>query len=171
MRPLTAVQRRALHLASRKAGAPLSSKALKGHVSFQTAIRLEEAGLALRACGVLRVTKAGLKALNAVLPAEPAVFLRVRDGLTSRLDLRVPGEPEVLTPGPEWASRAEGQRRLAGAAADAVRLSGLPHPEDRLRVLRLMALERGRDIRGDLRQLEHVVARIERKVTREDEAA
>lgn len=74
-------------------------------------------------------------------------------------------------PDPSWRESAERHRRRARSDVNAARLSGLTHPEERLAELRRMAAESGVDLRGDLRQVEHVVRRIERKVTGVDDCA
>jgi hypothetical protein len=170
---LTDLQRRALHLASLKGGVLVTRRrtATPKTVTTRVANVLLELGFVTRHQETLLITKEGRRALHAVLPEGPPVFLRQRDGLTTRMDQRVREEDEVMSPpDPRWALRAEERRRLDRQEADAARLSGLMHPEERIAELRRLAAEKGRDIRSDLRQLEHVAKRIERKV-REDEAA
>lgn len=173
---LTSLERRALGLANTKAGAPVGSTRSvdRKEVARAVANRLKLKGFAEILEGTLRITKEGQRALNAVLPAPDPVYLHRRDGLTTMIHLAARGEPEVMNADdlrPDWAEAAESRRRLERAQADAVRLSGLAHPLERLDELKRMAAERRKDIRGDLRQLEHVMRRIERKVAVTDEEA
>jgi hypothetical protein len=165
----------------------------KGTVSQLVALRLVDAGWATRYGDTLIATMAGKRRLGDPLPPKPPVYLASGGGAKYRTlpngrqvevtegdDMsdhgyttqrhRASDELETMDPSSvhtDWRLRAEAHRKLSRADLDAARLSGLDHPEERLRELRLMAAERGKDIRGDLRQLEHVVRRIERKVSEE----
>jgi DNA-binding MarR family transcriptional regulator len=166
---LTDLQRHALYLSSLKGGALVVRKRTSGgkHVTTRQANVLERKGLVTRHEDILLITKAGRRELNAVLPEGPPTFLKVRDGLTTRMDLRVREEMEVMDASrlrPDWALVAEQGRQLARADADATRLSGLSHPEELARELRRLASERGIDVSDELRFVERAVRALERKV-------
>jgi hypothetical protein len=145
MTRLTDLQRRALHLASLKGGVLVTRRrtATPKTVTTRVANVLLDLGFVTRHQETLLITKEGRSALHAVLPEGPAEYLRQRDGITSRMDLRVREEDEVMRVDklrPDWASQAEQARRLSSQEADAHRLSGLTHPEERLAELRRMAM-------------------------------
>jgi hypothetical protein len=171
--------RKALRLAVRKGGTLVSAPQLqpdgkrklpKGTVSALVALRLVDAGWATRYGDTLIATTAGKRRLGDPLPPKPAVYLHKRDGLTTRRDLAVhDDEPEVMEAPvhPDWRNHAEAHRKLSRADLDAARLSGLDHPEERLRELRLMAAERGVSISSELRLVERGISSLERKLRRE----
>lgn len=162
--------RKALRLAVRKGGTLVSatSPLPKGTVSALVALRLVDAGWATRYGDTLIATTAGKRRLGDPLPPRPAIYLHKRDGLTTRRDLAVRDEPEVMeAPHPDWRNHAEAHRKLSRADLDAARLSGLDHPEERLRELRLMAAERGVSISSELRLVERGISSLERKLRRE----
>jgi hypothetical protein len=164
MKSLTSVQRSALHLAARKGGANLAD----GKIRRQTANLLALRKWVTIVNGVVLITKAGRVVMNAPLPPPPPTFLRRRDGLTHRLDQAVRDEPEVMTaPRADWAEHSAKLHEASCADIDATRLSGLPHPEERLAELRRMALERGIDVKDELRYVSHSLKVLERKVRRE----
>ena len=131
------------------------------------------------------ITPEGRKALEPVLVVRRDVplYLAPGGGYTTNpkrsIDQDLPPDvPQLVavealkgSPSPEWRENAERHRRRARADVNAARLSGLTHPEERLRELRAMAAQHGVDIRSDVRQVEHVVRRIERKVTGVDDRA
>jgi len=165
--PLSDDERRALGLASRPHAAFVSTdpEPERLHVARQLAKRLERRGLAKIIDGRLRITTAGQRALHAPLPPEPAVYLRRRYGLTTRLDQAVRDEPEVMAPPSEaWAEIAEARRVSIHADTDAMRLSGLTDPADRLRELLALAAERGGDVRSEVRLIERGIASLDRKL-------
>ena len=71
----------------------------------------------------------------------------------------------------DWRMRAEAHRRRDREDANAARLSGLTHPDERLRELLRMAAERGVDVREEVRYIKHGLRVLERKLTGESEAA
>ena len=170
-KPLTLLERRTLHLAARKGGVvvvPRRKRKDDRAVTTATANRVVLAGWATISSDVLLITKAGRSKLNEPLPPPPETYLRVRDGVTTRVDQAVSrrDEPSVMPPpDPRWFERAEAHRRRDREDANAARLSGLTHPDERLRELRLLAAQQGVDIRDDLRQAEHIARRIERKLS------
>lgn len=86
-------------------------------------------------------------------------------GYTSNVAEALPDEPEVLAaPHPDWANHAEQHRRNALRDQRAARLSGLPNPEDRLAVIRLLAQEVGVDVDADLKVIRHRMNAMEQKV-------
>jgi hypothetical protein len=164
MRPLTSLQRRALHLAARKGGTPTGT--VKGTIRVQVANVLLEHEWVTIANGTVLITRAGRAKLNEPIPDVP-VFLHKRDGLTTRLDLAVRDEAEVMVaPHEGWHLHAEAHRKLSRSDLDAARLSGLDHPEERLRELRRMAAERGVSISSELRLVERGISSLERKLRR-----
>jgi hypothetical protein len=165
VKPLTAHQRSALHLAARKGGANLAD----GKIRRQTANLLMLREWVTIVNGVVLITKAGRTELHKPLPPSPPVFLRQRDGLTSRMDQRVHEEPELMRDQlrPDWAEHSTALHEASCADADAMRLSGLPHPEEQIAELRRMAAERGVDVKAELRYVEHAKKVLERKVRRE----
>jgi hypothetical protein len=163
MKALTAHQRSALHLAARKGGANLAD----GKIRRQTANLLALREWVTIVNGVVLITKAGRVVMNAPLPPPPPTFLRRRDGLTHRLDQAVRDEPEVMTaPRADWAEHSAKLHEASCADVDATRLSGLPHPEERLAELRRMAVERGVDVSSDVGAIQRRLDAMERKVTR-----
>jgi hypothetical protein len=86
---LTALERRALHLASHRAGAEVvrARKSDDNRKAITTAIanRLVNRGLAAIVDGRLRVTAEGQRALKVPLPEDPDVYLRMGWGLTTLL--------------------------------------------------------------------------------------
>jgi hypothetical protein len=77
-------------------------------------------------------------------------------------------EPEVMAaPKSDWREHSTKLHAASCEDVDATRLSGLPHPEERLRELRRMAAERGLDVKAELRYVEHGLKVLERKVRRE----
>jgi hypothetical protein len=191
MRPLTATQRKALHLAARKGGNELGNA--KGQIRRQTANLLALKEWVTIVNGVALITKAGRAELLKPIPEGPPIFcakgggikyktlpsgrqVEDKDGAETLSDHgyttnrgRASDDLEVLPipPRRDWLEHSAKLHLASRRDADAMRLSGLTHPEDRVVELRRMAVERGKDIRGDLRQLEHVVKRIERKVSEE----
>jgi hypothetical protein len=162
MRPLTSLQRRALHLAARKGGTPTGT--VKGTIRLQVANVLLEHEWVTIANGTVLITRAGRAKLNEPIPDVP-VFLHKRDGLTTRLDLAVRDEPEVMVaPHEGWHLHAEAHRKLSRSDLDAARLSGLDHPEERLRELRRMAAGKGIDVTDELRFVNRGLKALERKV-------
>jgi hypothetical protein len=88
-------------------------------------------------------------------------------GYTTSEQDALPDEPEVIDPGrlhPDWQQRSRAMAQAAASSEDATRLSGLTHPEERLRELRRMAIERGVDVSGDVRVIERRLDAIARKV-------
>jgi len=181
MKPLTSAQRKALDLANHKGGAPiaLETPSPKGHVTVYMARRLVELGWATRVNDTLLTTKAGRTELNRPRREGPTLYLAPQGGYTTNPKRSVdhdeppgswggPVAVPAVRPGdvnPNWRENSEALRKIACADETAARLSGLTHPEERLAELKRLAAERGKDIRSDLRQLDHVVRRIERKVT------
>jgi hypothetical protein len=126
------------------------------------------------------ITDAGRRALEPVLVIKRDVplYLAPVSGRTSNPGRAVDYDRHPVTgrlmavealnpPSPDWQERAEAHRRLARADTDAVRLSGLTHPEERLAELRRMAAERGISISSELRLVERGLASLERKLRRE----
>lgn len=77
------------------------------------------------------------------------------------------GEPEVMDPAMlhvDWDVRSKILSSAAAADVDAARLSGLVHPDEQLRELRRLALERGVDISEDVRVIEQRYAAIQRRL-------
>jgi hypothetical protein len=146
---LTALERRALGLAKNSAGAELTKARVAQGKTVTTAVanRLARRGFGLIIEGRLRISAEGQRVLKVPLPPPAETYLHKRDGLTTRRDLAVRDEPAVMDVTllhPDWRLRAEAHRKLSRADLDAARLSGLDHPEERLRELRRMAAERGR---------------------------
>lgn len=184
MKPLTDAQRTALEAAKRRKGGILVSDERplpNGCVTRYMAAKLADCGWVTRVNDTLLITKAGRTELSRPRPDRASLYLARYGGYTTNPKRSVdhdepPGSwgGPVAVPmvraedlNPDWRLRAEAHRKLSRADLDAARLSGLDHPEERVAELRRMAAERGKDIRGDLRQLEHVVRRIERKVSEE----
>lgn len=94
--PLTPGQRQALRYASRKGGAYVGTgkNAPDKHVTKPVAKKLLALGYAVQHGDTLLTTKTGRKALLIPIPESP-VYLRQRDGLTTRRELSVRDEPEV----------------------------------------------------------------------------
>lgn len=179
MKPLTRAQCRALHNTARKGGAAISSArhAPKGSVRHTVARTLLDEGWVTQVNDTLLITQAGRAKLAEPVPEVP-VYLKRRDGLTTLRHRSVRDEPEVLTPSPDWAQRAEAHRKLARADTNAARLSGLTHPDERMAELRRLALERGQDVASELKRIDltrkahnRAVKALERKVCGLDEAA
>jgi hypothetical protein len=148
VKALTRLERRALGLASHSAGASIvvARKHIDGSKDVTRALanRLVLRGLAAITGERLRITHEGQRILKAPLPPVAETYLHKRDGLTTRRDLAVRDEPAVMeAPHPDWRNRAEAHRKLSRADLDAARLSGLDHPEERTRELRLMATREG----------------------------
>jgi hypothetical protein len=128
MKALTSLERRALGLASSKAGVEVVSarKADGKQVTRAVANRMVLAGFAAVTDGRLRIMKAGQKALNALAPEDPPVYLRARDGLTTRRDLSVRDEAEIIDPATLesfWTTEATG--RHEGAQCSRTRSRGI----------------------------------------------
>jgi hypothetical protein len=166
VKPLTDAQRRALHLAAKKGGSELGNA--KGQIRQQTANLLMLRQWVTISSGTALITKAGRAELQKPLPPPPAVFLRRRDGLTTRMDQRVAEEPELMRDQlrPDWLEHSAALHLASRRDVDALRLSGLPHPEERLAELRRMALERGIDVSSDVGAIQRRLDAMERKVTR-----
>lgn len=94
---MTDIQRRALHLASRKAGVFIRAARNIGsdEIRTQTANQLVGQGWAEQKGQRLYITRAGKHALT-VPTIEPPIYLHARDGLTERRDKAAAGEPEVI---------------------------------------------------------------------------
>lgn len=106
MKPLTSAQRRALHLAAHKGGAPTGTR--KGMIRAQTANKLLELAWVTIIDGTVLITKAGRAKLAEPIPEDPDVYLRNRDGLTTSRKDAVLSEP-VLDPHtlrPFWREQA-----------------------------------------------------------------
>ncbi len=125
--PLTPAQREALRLGRSKGGVHVGAgrDAPDKHVTKPVARRLVDAGLASWHGSTLLTLEAGRKALAAPQPHE-AVFLRLRDGLTTQRALSVRDEPEVQDVG-------ELAARWRDGAAE--RLAESESPRDRARRL------------------------------------
>jgi len=151
------------------------------HPTVALANRLRLKGYVTAVDGVLRVTEDGLRAFNAVLPPPPQQFLHRRDGLTTRLHEAARDEPAVMSVDElrrDWAIRAEAARRAERERVDVLRLSGLDHPDDRIREAKRLAAERGKDVAQELRRVdltrrahERAVDALERSVREDDEEA
>jgi hypothetical protein len=88
-------------------------------------------------------------------------------GYTTRTTDALPHEPESIDPSrlhPNWTERAHAFQTAAARDADATRLTGLDHPDEKLRELQRLALERGIDITDDLRVIESRKAAIQRRL-------
>jgi hypothetical protein len=88
-------------------------------------------------------------------------------GYTTRASDALPHEPESIDPArlhPNWTERAQAFATAAARDADATRLTGVDHPDEKLRELQRMALERGIDITDDLRVIEQRKAAIQRRL-------
>jgi hypothetical protein len=110
---LTSVQRRALGLAQRKGGAPTGTA--KGTIRVQVARVLLEREWVTITNAIVLITRAGRAKLNEPIPDVP-VLLRQRDGLTTRPELSVRGEPEVTDPATLesfWIAQAAARREGA----------------------------------------------------------
>lgn len=184
MKPLTALERRVLWMANTKAGVLIvgpkhadricltdsdGERVVSGRKpTTALANRLVLKGYAATMGSVLRITHEGQKALKVPLAPLAETYLHKRDGLTTRRDLAVRDEPALMeAPHPDWRNRAEAHRKLSRADLDAARLSGLDHPEERLRELRRMAAERGVSISSELRLVERGLRSLERKLRRD----
>jgi len=111
--PLTPGQRQALRYASRKGGAHIGTgkNAPDKHVTKLMAAKLVALGYAVKHAETLLTVKAGHAALNApVHVPDMPVYLRERDGLTTRLELSVRDEDQYQDPDklhPRWAQDAQ----------------------------------------------------------------
>lgn len=175
-KPLTTLERRALHMAAGKGGVTIiQARTAKGHnVTAALAARLCDRGWATRHGDTLLITKQGRAKLAQPLPPAKPVYLRRRDGLTTREDQKVREEDEVQDVREihgDWSQRAQAFHRLSMADSDATRLSGLASEEERLAELKRMAAEQGTDISSNVGVIRRQLAAIERKVSRSEEAA
>jgi hypothetical protein len=197
VKALTRLERRALGLASNQAGASIvvARKHIDGSKDVTRALanRLVLRGLAAITGERLRITHEGQRVLKAPLPEGPPVYLASGGGakyattktgrqveITEGDDLtdhgyttlrhRASDDLETMNPDllrPDWGLRAEAHRKLCRADLDSARLTGLDHPEERLRVLRKMAAEKGTDVSDELRFVERGLKALERKVRRD----
>lgn len=79
----------------------------------------------------------------------------------------LPAEPEAIDPArlhPDWQERSQAFQNAAARDSDATRLTGLDHPDEKLRELERLALERGIDITDDVRVIESRKAAIQRRL-------
>jgi hypothetical protein len=190
VKPLTTAQRSALHLAARKGGCKLAD----GKIRVQTANLLALKEWVTIVNGVVLITKAGRAKLNEPLPHVPVYMARggavkykllkprgpkdlgrwaVDDegdeltdhGYTTSKYQGVPGEDETMDlPRRGWAEHSAKLHEATRADADAMRLSGLTHPDERLAELRRIAAERGIDVSDEERFLQRARKAFERKV-------
>jgi hypothetical protein len=181
VKPLTDTQRSALEAAKRRKGGILVSDERplpNGCVTRYMAAKLVDCGWATRVNDTLLITKAGRAELNRPRPERPSLYLARRGDYTTNpkcsIDYDEPpgswGGP-VAVPAvraqdvnPDWRANAEAHRKSARADEAASRLSGLTHPEERLRELRRMAAERGIDASDELRFVNRGLKALERKV-------
>lgn len=184
MRPLTAPQRTALEAAKRRKGGILVSDERplpNGCVTRYMAGKLIDCGWVTRVNDTLLITKAGRTELSRPRPDRASLYLARHGGYTTNPKRSVdhdepPGSwgGPVAVPvvraedlNPNWRENAEAHRKLSRADLDAARLSGLDHPEERLRELRRMAAERGVSISSELRLVERGISSLERKLRRD----
>jgi hypothetical protein len=185
MKSLTSVQRSALHLAARKGGANLAD----GKIRRQTANLLALREWVTIVNGVVLITKAGRAELQKPLPEGPAIYLALGGSVkyktlpsgrqvvedqgkhdpigdhgytTNRGRAADDLESGMIPPRADWAEHSAKLHEASCADVDATRLSGLPHPEDRLAELRRMGLERGIDVKDELRYVSHSLKVLER---------
>jgi hypothetical protein len=176
VKPLTDAQHRALGRSRSKSGVPVSGPRVQpdgkraipeGHVSHQLANVLIDGGFAQLVEGALRITHAGEREFARVRPEGPGLFLDVNPARppTHSLLRAAREEPEILAaPSPNWLEHSAKLHIASRKDVDATRLSGLPHPEERLAELRRMAVERGTDVSDEQRFVERAVRAFERKV-------
>lgn len=166
---LTDLERRALNLASHKTGVLVVRRraAQPKEVTTAVANRLVARAWALVIDGRLRITAEGQRVLKAPLAPPQEIYLRQRWGTTTLLHLAVRGEQALMDVEelhPDWRERSEANRRLAQSDTQASRLSGLTHPEERLRELKRLAAERGVDVSDEMRFVDRGIRALERKV-------
>ncbi len=117
-KPLTPAQRAGLRLASRKGGVHVGAgkDAPEKRVTKPVARLMVAAGFAVQHEQTLLVTKAGRAELDRPTPEVP-VYLRQRDGLTTRRALSVRDEPEVVRS--SEARNLEAERRRQASLTEA----------------------------------------------------
>jgi hypothetical protein len=179
VKPLTDAQHRALGRSRSKSGVPVSGPRVQpdgkraipeGHISHQLANVLIDGGFAQLVEGALRITHAGEREFARVRPEGPGLFLDINPARppTHSLLRAAREEPEILpAPHPNWLEHSAKLHIASRRDVDALRLSGLPHPEERLAELRRMAVERGIDVSSDVGAIQRRLDSMERKVKRE----
>jgi hypothetical protein len=158
---LTGPQRAALEAAKRRKGGILVSDERplpNGCVTRYMAGRLVDSGWATRVNDTLLITKAGRLELNRPRRDPGSLYLARHGGYTTNPKRSIdhdepPGSwggpvavPSVRAEdlNPDWHRNAEAHRQLCRADRAAARLSGLTHPEERLRELKAYRSSRPR---------------------------